>query len=168
MPFWLYNKLASWQYFINNTLFKCLYHFVYAYLDNIFIYSKMLEDHCLHIWQVLKYLQEVVLQADGNKYKFHIQKTKFLSHIISTKSIWIDSQKVNTIFDWVQPTSLRHVRSFLGFYNFYRYFIWDFSKIRKPLTSFTKKNTLFDWSSARQSAFDSFKKIVIKASKLVH
>ena len=80
----------------------------------------------------------------------------------------MDPQKVNTILDWAQPTSLRHLRSFFGFCNFYRRFIQEFLKLAKPLTSLTKKDTLFDQSPACQSAFDSLKKISTKAPILAH
>ena len=80
----------------------------------------------------------------------------------------MDPQKVSTIFDWAQPTSLRHIRSFLELCNFYQRFIRDFSKLAKPLTSLTKKDTPFDWSSACQLAFDSLKKMVTKAPILAH
>ena len=108
----------------------------------------MLEDYCSHIRQMLKHLREAGIEVDVNKYKLYIQETNFLGLIISTESIWIDLQKVSIIFDWAQPTSLRHVRLFLGFCVFYQRFIRDFLKLAKPLTSFTKKNTPFDWSSA--------------------
>ena len=75
----------------------------------------------------------------------------------------MDPLKVSTILDWAQPTSLRHVRSFLGFCNFYRRFIRDFSKLAKPLTGLTKKNIPFNWSLACQSAFDNLKKMVTEA-----
>lgn len=70
-----------------------------VYLDNIFIYNKILKDHHLHTRQVLEYLHKAEIQADINKCKFHIQKTKFLGRIISTKSIQINLQKVSTILD---------------------------------------------------------------------
>ncbi len=60
-------------------------------------------------------LQEAGLQADIDKYEFHIQETKFLGLIISTEGIQMDPHKVSTILDWARPTSLRHIRSFLGF-----------------------------------------------------
>ncbi len=144
MPFSLCNGPASWQHLINDTLFDFLHRFVQAYLDNIFIYSKTLKKHRFHIRQVLQYLREVGLQADIDKCKFYVQKTKFLSLIVFTKGIRIDPQKVQTILDWAQPTSLRHIRLFLGFYNFYRRFIQDFSKLVKPHTSLIKKDAPFD------------------------
>ncbi len=99
MPFGLCNGPASWQYFINDTLFDFLYRFVQAYLDDIFIYSKMLKDHRLHVRQVLERLREVGLQANVDKCEFHVQETKFLGLIISIKGIQMDPQKVNTILD---------------------------------------------------------------------
>ena len=149
-------------------MFDFLHRFVQAYLDNILVYSKTLKDHRSHIRQVLECLRKAGIQADVDKCKFYIQETKFLGLIISTKGIQIDPQKVSTILDWAQPTSLRHIRSFLGFCNFYRRFIRDFSKLAKPLTSLTKKDTPFDWLSACQSVFDSLKKMVTKAPILAH
>ena len=80
----------------------------------------------------------------------------------------MDLQKVNTILGWVQPISLRHIQLFIGFCNFYQRFIQNFSKLAKSLTSLTKKNTLFHWLSACQSAFDSLKKMVIEAPILAN
>ena len=76
MPFGFFNGLASRQHFINNTLFDFLYHFAQAYLDDILIYSKTLKNYRLHDQRVLKHLQKVGLQANIDKCKFHIQKTK--------------------------------------------------------------------------------------------
>ena len=119
MPFGLCNGPASWQHLINDTLFDFLHRFVQAYLDNILIYSKTLKEHHSHICQVLQRLREARLQADIDKCEFHVQETKFLGLIVSTEGIRMDPHKVSTILDWARPTYLRHVRSFLGFCNFY-------------------------------------------------
>ena len=148
MPFGLCNGPASWQHLINDTLFDFLHRFVQAYLDDILIYSKTLKEHRFHVRQVLQRLREAGLQADIDKCEFHVQETRFLGLIVSTEGIRMDPQKIQTILDWAQPTSLHHVRSFLGFCNFYRRFIRDFSKLAKPFTGLTKKDALFDWTSA--------------------
>ena len=49
MPFGLCNGPASWQHFINDTLFDFLHRFVQAYLDDIFIYNKTLKDNRLYV-----------------------------------------------------------------------------------------------------------------------
>ena len=100
-------------------LLDFLHCFVQVYLDNIFIYSKTLQDHCSHICQVLQFLWKVGLQANIDKCEFHIQETKFLNLIVSTEGIWMDLQKVSIIWDWAWQTFLCHVKSFIEFYNFY-------------------------------------------------
>ena len=54
--FSLCNRPASWQHHINNTLPDFLHCFVQVYLDGIFVYSKTLKDHRLHVRQVLERL----------------------------------------------------------------------------------------------------------------
>ena len=144
MPFGLCNGRTSWQHFINDTLFDFLHRFVQAYLDDILIYSKTLKEHHSHVCQVLQHLREAGLQANIDKCEFHVQETKFFGLIVSTEGIRMDPHKVNTILDWARPTSFHHVRSFLGFCNFYRHFIQDFSKLAKPLICLTKKDIPFD------------------------
>ena len=51
----------------------------------------MLRDHCLHICKVLKHLREPGIQANVDKCKFYIQKTKFFGLIISKEDIQMDS-----------------------------------------------------------------------------
>ena len=87
MPFGLCNGPASWQHLINDTLFDFLHRFVQAYLDDILIYSKTLQDHRSHVRQVLQRLRESGLQADIDKCEFHVQETKFLGLIVSTEGI---------------------------------------------------------------------------------
>lgn len=120
------------------------------------------------MYQVLQPLQKVELQANINKCNFYIQKTKFFSLIISIKDIWIDFQKVDTILKWACLISLRHVRSFLGFYCFYWHFIWDFPKRAKLFISLIKKHVSFDSSLIYKLIFKNLKKIVIKGLILAH
>ena len=75
---------------------------------------------------------------------------------------------MSTILKSAKPTSFYHVRLFLGFCNFYQYFILNFSKLAKLLTTLTKKDTLFDWLSFYQSTFESLKKMVTEIPKLVY
>ncbi|VDC05224.1 unnamed protein product, partial [Peniophora sp. CBMAI 1063] len=51
----------------------------------------------------------------------------------------------------------RDLQSFLGFCNFYRRFIKDFSKIARPLHNLTKKDVPWHWDTAQQTAFSELK-----------
>jgi len=53
------------------------------------------------------------------------------------------------------------VQSFLGFANFYRRFIRDYSKITMPLSSLTRKVKLWEWGDKQQEAFETLKGAMI-------
>ncbi len=56
----------------------------------------------------------------------------------------------------------------MGFCNFYRRFIKDFSKTVKLLVSFIRKEYLFPWLKASQEAFQLLKTMVTSASLIKH
>ena len=70
----------------------------------------------------------------------------------------MDSGKLKGIHDWPVPTTIKQVRGFLGFGNFYRRFIWCFSELAKPLNYLLKKDKKFEWTNDCQTAFDNLKK----------
>jgi hypothetical protein len=74
------------------------------------------------------------------KYEFHTDRTEYLGYIISPTGMSMDLEKVRAVVEWREPTNMKGVQSFLGFTNFYRRFIQDFSKITTPLTELTRKD----------------------------
>ncbi len=70
----------------------------------------------------------------------------------------MDEQKVRAVVNWPQPTTPKELQRFLGFANFYRWFIRNFSTIAAPMTSMIKAGTQrLTWSSAAIAAFRSLK-----------
>ena len=52
-------------------------------------------------------------------------------------------KKIQTVQEWPKPKTVKDIQSFLGFANYYRKFIRDYSKITAPLTEVTKKEIGF-------------------------
>ena len=59
------------------------------------------------------------------------------------------------------PQNLKALRQALGFFNFYRRFVYNFAGIARPLTRLTRKNTEFIWSTECQNSFDTLKKCLL-------
>src|ERR1700678_4740712 len=85
--------------------------------------------------------------------------------IVEEGKIAMDPIKLEGIRDWPIPTTVKQVRSFLGFGNFYRRFIHQFSKLARPLNNLTKKDKNFEWTDECQNAFDTLKKMKKKFTK---
>ena len=72
------------------------------------------------------------------------------------------------MIDWRTSINLKKTQSFVDFCNFYRRFIKDFSKIVKSLVRLTRKDVIFEWSTACQQAFNQLKIVITQASALRH
>src|SRR5271155_4473791 len=69
----------------------------------------------------------------------------------------MDPVKLVGIANWPTPTTVKEVRSFLGFSNFYRRFIQGYGHITKPLNDLLKKDIKFKWKEEHEIAFQTLK-----------
>ena len=68
---------------------------------------------------------------------------------------------------WETPKTVRDVQCFLGFANFYRIFIKNYSQVAAPLTRLTCKDKL-EWGPQAEKAFQDLKTAFTTAPILVH
>jgi RNase H-like domain found in reverse transcriptase len=97
-----------------------------------------------------------------------VKRTKYLGFIVTTEGIEVDPEKTAVIQNWKKPSTVKGVQSFLGFCNFYRRFIKDYSRIARPLNRLTKASLPFQWDTDCQTAFDELKKRLASAPVLRH
>ncbi len=60
---------------------------------------------------------------------------QILGFHIESSGIRMDEGKVEAIKTWPQPTNIKELQRFLGFSNFYRRFIQNYSTLTNPLTN---------------------------------
>src|SRR5690606_24528425 len=70
--------------------------------------------------------------------------------------------------EWKTPQNVHDIQVFLGFANFYRRFIKNFSKVVAPITKLLKKDIPFIWDQAAKEAFESLKKAFTSDPILKH
>ncbi|KAI2660449.1 Transposon Tf2-11 polyprotein [Labeo rohita] len=93
----------------------------------------------------------------------------FLGYIITAEGVQMDQGKVSTIQEWPQPLTVKELQHFLGFSNFYRRFIKDYSSITAPLTSLLRgKPKALIWNPSAHEAFQQLKEIFSTAPLLRH
>ena len=64
-----------------------------------------------------------------------VQEGLVLGHRIFARGIEVDKAKIEAIEKLPPPSLVKGIRSFIGHVGFYRWFIKDFSRIAKPLSS---------------------------------
>lgn len=167
-PFGLQGAPAAFQRYVNESLGDYLDNFTTPYLDDILIYTDgNINDHWNKVEEVLERLENAGLKLDPKKCEFAVKSTKYLGFIISLgEGIKVDPEKVKAIKSWNSPTTVKGVRSFLKFANFYRQFIPNFSSISQPLVDLTKKDQAFLWQKEHEKAFELLKELFITAPVL--
>ncbi len=143
MLFNLCNESVSFQKYINNTFHKHLNKFCTAYLNDILIYFDNELEHEIHVKLILRKLQEANLQTNIIKCKFHVTQVLYLELMIIIEKIKMNSSKINIIVNWFILINVKDVQSFLDFMNFYRRFIYDYSKIAISLIHLIRKDVFF-------------------------
>ncbi|VVA35047.1 PREDICTED: retrotransposon, partial [Prunus dulcis] len=97
---------------------------------------------------------------------FWLDRVVFLGHVISAEGIYVDPQKVEAIVNWVQPTSVTEIQSFLGLAGYYRRFVEGLSSIAAPLTLLTRKDVAFERTKECIQSFQELKKRLTTAPVL--
>ena len=110
---------------------------VIIYLDDILVYSDDPKEHKKHVREVLRHLRLNGLYCKLEKCHFDKDTVNYLGFILSKDGLKMDPSKVQIIQDWPEPRKVKDIQSFLGFANFYRRFISNYSDIVVPLTRLT-------------------------------
>jgi hypothetical protein len=76
-----------------------------------------------------------------------MDKVQYLGYIVDVHGVHVDSTKIQVISDWLAPTMLTDLQSFLGLANFYHRFMLGFSHIAWALDQVTRGggNETFVW-----------------------
>ena len=87
--------------------------------------------------EVLRRLRDNRLCIAPDKCEWAQHQIEFLGYMVSGEAVEMIDEKVDTIKKIEPVNSLKDVQHFLGFANFYRHFIKDYSKIILPMTNST-------------------------------
>ena len=114
MPFGLTNAQAAFMDLMNRVFQSYLDRFFIVFFDDILVYSCSPEEHSKHLRIVLQTLRERQLYAKLSKCQFWLHRVAFLGHVILTKGVSVDPQKIEVVVNWKQSKNVSEVRSFLS------------------------------------------------------
>ena len=132
---------------------------VITYIDDLLTHTK---DH----YSQLQVLQECFDRMRSYNMKFNIKKCVFgatkatyLGFEISREGVAPAKDKIEAVKQFTAPSTMTEVRAFIGFCNYFRRMIANFSRLAAPLINLTKKSS--DWKSGilPPDAIESFDKL---------
>jgi hypothetical protein len=135
MPFGWCNAPANFQRMMIIICRNLLDNGIVIFIDNILVNSHgSKQQHTNLVSKVLHKCNKNEQAIEICKCKFFKQELWCLGYKISEQGISIDTDCIQAVLDLSTPTNLKEIKQFIGFGNFYRWFIKKYSSIITALT----------------------------------
>jgi hypothetical protein len=165
MPFGLCNAPSTFQSLMNHIFCPFLHHFVLVFFYDILIYCKTWTDHISHVDRVLHLLSQHQIFLKQYKCAFGASEVEYLGHLVGKAGVRVDPKKIEAMYNWPHPKTLKRLHGFLGLTSYYRKFVKNYGKIVAPLTALLKKKS-FTWTPTVAQDFQTLKMIVLECDAL--
>ena len=145
-----------------NSIFRELLHeeVLTNYMDNFVIPAKTMEELEEQTIRFLKIAEKHNLCFKWSKCDFNMEEIPILGVVVGKGQVKIEQEKIKAVKEWKTPTKIKDIESFLGFANFYRQFIHNFSHTARPLNELKGKKEC-KWEEEHQRAFEELKEKIM-------
>ena len=152
------NAPPTFQRYMNETFSRMVREQkVVIFMDDVIVHGNTHNKLTAHVSEFLQTCKEENLRLKISKSTFKTQEVDFLGYKIKNGQYSPCPVKTAAIKDWPTPMNLKELHSFIGFCNFYRMFIANFSQIAHPLHLLTKKDQEYIWGETQKQAFEELK-----------
>ena len=129
-PFGLYEPLVmffsqcnsppTFQAFMDSTFGDMIAEgWLIIYMDDVLVFAETLEECQERTKRVLDRMQEEDLHLKLTKCAFNQMEVEYLELVVRNGEVLMDPTKLKVVEQWEPPKSVKAVRSFIGFCNFY-------------------------------------------------
>ena len=134
MPFGLSNSQATFQRLMDvvvQNIKKKGFEGVEAYVDNILIHSKSIDEHYKLLQAAFDEIRKFNLTLRPDKCEIAFSEIEFLEYHVCENSIKPSQENVIKLLNFPAPTTKKQVQRFLGLANFNRRFVQQYATINK-------------------------------------
>jgi len=121
------NALSMFQRAMNHIFRDFIGIFLHVYLDDVFVYSKTVDEHQCHLKLVFDRIRQHQFYLCEDKCKLFADRIDCLGHVIDEKGLHADADKMAKIRDWHTPCNYHEVQRFLGLVQYLAHFLPDIS-----------------------------------------
>ncbi|XP_070854064.1 uncharacterized protein [Drosophila suzukii] len=135
MPFGLHSAPATFQRALDSVIGPDMEPNAFAYLDDIIIIGRTLEEHVQHLQEVFRRLRKANLRLNAKKCSFFKRSLVYLGHVISEEGIHTDPDKISAVRGLSPPTTCKELRRFVP----------NFASVVQPMSLLLKKGKKWQW-----------------------
>ncbi|CAI5474225.1 unnamed protein product [Closterium sp. Yama58-4] len=132
-----------------------------CYIDDVVVFSASAEQHVKDVSDTLDAIRASGMTCHPKKCSFGNSTVKYLGFEVQGGQLSIQQAKVEVLDRVPAPKDRSTLRAVLGFLNYYRNFVPNFSRTSSVLNRLLREDQAWQWGEEEQGAF----KALIKAVK---
>ena len=162
MPFGVCNVLATFQQLIQNCLSELNLIYCLIYLDDVIMFSWMVEEHLHQLCVVFDNFREYNLKTKAIKLSLFKEVINYLMHQVSKEGVQPSDLNLK-VAECALPQTYTEVCGFLSLVGHYQWFVKGFAHITQPLNAHlmgegaSRKSEWVLLSEEALKAFDALK-----------
>ena len=127
-----------------------------TYIDDLLTHSQTHKEQLTILQQCFDRMRNFNMKFNIKKCVFGAQSVTYLGYQISEEGISPANDKVLAVKSIQPPTTMKEVRAFVGFCNYFRRMVPNFSRLAGPLIAMTKLTAGWKSGPLPQEALQSF------------
>jgi transposase InsO family protein len=135
-------------------------------VDDCLVRAANETEHDSHFLTLLHAARRNCIKFNSKKLQFRQPRVKFFGQNISSGGVSINDSTVEAIRRMEAPKDKATLQSYLGLVNYMKRYSQNLSKLAHPLQELVKQNTVYQWESQQQTAFDTIKDDLSKTPTL--
>ena len=157
------NAPSTFQQLMTHVFREHIGRFVHAYLDDVFVYSDMVEEHERHLGVVFECLRQAQLYLKASKCDLYFVRMDCLGHIIDDHGLHVSADKMEKVREWRTLRDYNNVQRFLGLVQYLAHFMPDVSSYMGPLAEISRNGYQFEWKPLHEKYFWMIKELACRA-----
>ena len=155
LPFGLCNATSTYSRAIDLVLRGLTWKSVLCFLDDVCVLGLDIPNHLDNLRSAFERFRLHGMKLKPSKCELFQKRMTFLGRLVSPQGVTITNHAKEVISKWKEPSTLKELQSFLGFANFHRSFIKNFSGVAAPMFAVLKgKNKKqFFWGPDQATSF---------------
>ncbi|XP_022851304.1 uncharacterized protein LOC111373062 [Olea europaea var. sylvestris] len=157
MPFGLKNAGATYQKLINKVFADLIGKTIEAYVDDMVVKSKQVDDHITDLEEVFSTLRKYNMKLNPTKCAFGVASGKFLGFMITNRGIEANPDKIQALISMEAPKSERDIQKLTGRVAALNRFVSRATDKCFPFFKVLRGHNSFEWNDECDLAFQQLK-----------
>ena len=141
---------------------------IHCVADDVVAHGKGSSNHDAVCDSFLERCEQVGIKLNKDKCQLGLEEITFQGHVITSKGLKPDPDKVRAILDMEPPVDKEGVERLQGTVNYLSRFVPGLSQVMYPISQLAVQGVEWNWGPAQKKAFSELRELLSKAPVLAY